>query len=81
MIKKSKKQKVKEYLLQGNSITGLDFITKFHVTSYRDIIYHLRQAGLAISDVEERHSDGMHKRWFMTAEDIAKYHQAIKAGK
>lgn len=70
MPKLTKRDKVAQALLSGRRLTGLDLVNEFHSTSYRDIIYDLRNRGMDISSVDSKHSDGLHKIWFMTDEAI-----------
>ncbi len=81
-----KKERTKQYLLMGKTLTGTTFGKVLYIENYRDKIYHLRRdldklgLGIKIVGVPEPHSDGSHHRWFIPREHIKIYYKFM-AGK
>ena len=74
-IQSNKTQQVKEYLLSGNQVTGLELMLDFKCLAYRNVIYRLRKQGLAIQS-EMVGDKAKHAVYWIDREDID-----INAGK
>lgn len=71
----TKLDKVANALLAGKHLTGLQLLTEYGVASYRDCILILRKRGMNITTVMDKHTDGVHGRYFMTPEAIKAYNE------
>lgn len=70
-IKMTKKQRVKEHLLAGRVLTGLQLLNEFGCLAYRDVIYNLRKQGVPISSIMV--GETKHAVYFVKQQDLDDY--------
>lgn len=68
--KQTKLNRLAMYLLGGRPVTGRIMINRFHILSYRDAIYDLKQKGYEISAKTICENNGVsHVIWWLSCYD------------
>ena len=78
MIRKTKKDKIKEHLLKGLSITQKDATDLYHTTRLASIIWHLKEEGMNIEMKIESNGVSRYGRYKLIPKDGK--HNNFKAG-
>lgn len=64
----SKKEKVKQYLLSGNSITGVEALRLFGLYRLSDAIFKLRNEGMKINTEDVKENGVIFARYSLISE-------------